>query len=73
VKTQYIGAWLITELEVRDADYINLVVPGYVTIGWKSSGFMQFGAVEADLDWHVEDIGSQQRLQFTFQGFDVEG
>jgi hypothetical protein len=70
VKTQYIGTWYISEMESWDADYINLVGPGHVTIGRDGSGFMQFGAVEADLDWRVDDAGGIQRLEFTMQGFD---
>jgi hypothetical protein len=70
MKSQYRGTWLISQMESWDADFINLVGQGYLTIGQNSSGFMQFGAVELDLDWRVEDAGDSQRLEFTMQGFD---
>jgi hypothetical protein len=70
MKPQYLGTWLISEMESWDTDFINLVGQGYVTIGQNSSGFMQFGAVELDLDWRLEDAGGIQRLEFTMQGFD---
>jgi len=69
-KSQYTGTWHITEMDCWDADYINLVVPGYISIDRDGHGFMQFGAVEADLDCRIEDLSTQQRLEFSFQGFD---
>jgi len=69
-KSQYTGTWHITEMDCWDADYINLVVPGYIRIDRDGHGFMQFGAVEADLDCRVEDVADIERLEFTFQGFD---
>jgi hypothetical protein len=70
VKSKYTGTWRITEIEGWDTAYIDLTGPGYIAIGRKGSGFMQYGAVEADLDCHIEEIGNTQRLEFTFQGFD---
>ena len=70
MKSQYTGTWHITEMDCWDADYINLVVPGYIRIDRDGRGFMQFGAVEADLDCRVEDVADIERLEFTFQGFD---
>ena len=70
MKPQYAGTWHITEMDCWDADYINLVVPGYIRIDRDGHGFMQFGAVEADLDCRVEDAADIERLEFTFQGFD---
>ncbi|MBN2138981.1 MAG: hypothetical protein JW720_14325 [Sedimentisphaerales bacterium] len=70
MRSQYRGTWLISEMESWDADFINLVGQGYLTVGRNNSGFMQFGAVELDLDWRVEDAGGIERLEFTMQGFD---
>jgi len=69
-KSRYMGTWHITEMDCWDTDYVNLLVPGYVSIDREGHGFMQFGAVEADLDCRIEDFGIQQRLEFTLQGFD---
>jgi hypothetical protein len=57
-------------MESWDAHYINLVGPAYVTIDRNGLGFMQFGTVELDLDWRVENAGDIQRIEFTMQGFD---
>jgi hypothetical protein len=70
VKTQFIGTWFISEMESWDVDYINLVGPGHLAIDPKGVGSVRFGAVDADLDWRIEDIRSGQKLQFTFKGFD---
>jgi hypothetical protein len=70
MKPQYIGTWRITEMDTWDADYVNLVGPGYLRIDREGGGFMQSGAVEAALDCRGGDGGANQRLEFTFQGFD---
>jgi hypothetical protein len=70
VKSQYIGTWYITSMEAWDADYINAAGRGHLRIDQDGCGFMQFGALEAALDCRTEDIGSNQRLEFTFQGVD---
>jgi hypothetical protein len=70
VKPPYTGTWHITEMEGWDTAYIDLIGAGYVAISRKGSGFMQYGAAEADLDYRVEEIGGEQRLEFSFQGFD---
>jgi len=57
-------------MESWNADYINLVSPGHLTFDPEGSGSMQFGAVNVDLDWRVQDIRSEQKLEFTFEGFD---
>ncbi len=69
-ESPYVGTWRITEMEGWDPAYIDLTGPGYVAIGRKDTGFMQYGAVEADLDYRIEEIGNTQRLAFSFQGFD---
>jgi len=72
MEPRYIGTWRITGMEAWDADYINLAGPGYLKIDRQGRGSMQFGVVEAALDCRVEEIGSIQRLEFTFQGIDEE-
>jgi len=70
MKPQYTGTWRITKMDTWDSEYINLVGPGYLRIDREGGGFMQFGAVEATLDCRAEDTGNNQRMEFTFQGFD---
>jgi len=70
MKPQYTGTWRITKMDTWDSEYINLVGPAYLRINREGGGFMQFGAVEATLDCRAEDTGNDQRMEFTFQGFD---
>jgi len=70
VKTRFTGTWFISEMRSWDADYINLVGPGYPAVDPEGSGSMQFGGWNVDLDRRVEDIKSGKKLQFTFEGFD---
>jgi hypothetical protein len=70
VKSRYTGTWYIVSMEAWDADYINAAGRGHLRIDQDGCGFMQFGAVEAALDCRSEDVGGNQRLEFTFQGVD---
>lgn len=66
----YVGRWPITEMEQWDNKYIDMVVPGHLTIGADGMGSLQFGAVEAELDCRVEAFGGIERLEFSFEGED---
>ena len=67
---KYVGKWRITEMELWDQDFIDLVVPGHVTVKKTGQGSMQFGAVDCDLDCRVEQLGDLDILQFSFIGED---
>jgi hypothetical protein len=60
----------ITEMEQWDKDYIDMVVPGHLTIGDDGEGSLQFGAVEAEVDCRIESVGRVGRLEFSFEGED---
>lgn len=57
-------------MELWDRDYIDLVVPGHITVKKSGQGSMQFGAVECDRDCHVEHVGEMEFIQFSFIGED---
>lgn len=70
MKKKYLGTWKITEMEQWDKDYIDLVVPGHITVDKTGQGSMQFGVVDCDLDFRVEHVGDMEFLQFSFIGED---
>jgi hypothetical protein len=70
IKKTYRGKWQITEMEQWDKDYIDLVVPGHLMIKNDSTGLLQFGVVEAEVDCRLESINGVERLEFYFMGSD---
>lgn len=70
VNNVYVGEWRIAEMEQWDRDYIDMVVPGHITIGDDGMGSLQFGAVDAEIDYRVESVGGVERLEFSFGGED---
>ncbi len=70
MKKAYIGKWRITEMEQWDRDFIDLVVPGHLTIKKDGTGSLQFGAIEVDIDCRLESVNGAERLDFSFEGSD---
>jgi hypothetical protein len=68
IKEAYVGKWDIIEMELWDKEYIDLVVPGHLTIEKDGTGFMQFGVVEVEVDCRHELINGSERLDFSFEG-----
>jgi hypothetical protein len=66
----YVGTWRITEMELWDQDFIDLVGPGQMVVYEDGWGSFSFGAVELDLDCTAHRTGKQGRITFTFEGFD---
>jgi hypothetical protein len=67
---QYLGSWRILEMDQWDKDFIDLVGEGHITFDKKNRGELQFGAVECDLDFRIEKVGEQERIEFSFVGQD---
>ena len=65
----YVGTWRIIEMEQGDQDFIDLVVPGYITFREDHRGEFQFGAVHGALDYRIEPYRDTERLEFSW---DVE-
>jgi hypothetical protein len=58
----YLGTWHIIEMEQWDQDYIDLVVPGYISFRKDQRGEFQFGAVHGDLDYRIVPYQKTERL-----------
>jgi hypothetical protein len=70
VNKKYLGEWNIVEMERWDRDYIDLVVPGFISIGDDGLGSFRFGVVEAEIDYRIESNVGTDRLEFSFEGVD---
>ena len=70
MEKDFLGKWLITEMEQWDKDYIDLEEDGYFAIKKKGIGEFKFGAVEGQMDYVIEKIGNEERLEFTWDGSD---
>jgi hypothetical protein len=66
----YIGKWRIIEMDQWDQEFVNLVVPGYVTIRKDGTGSFQFGAVQGEMDCRIQKTGMHEQIEFTWDGFD---
>jgi hypothetical protein len=65
----YLGTWHIIEMEQWDQDYIDLVVPGYISFRKDQRGEFQFGAVHGDFDYHIVPYQNTERLEFSWEVF----
>jgi hypothetical protein len=70
IKSAYTGKWRITEMSMWDRDFIDLVAPGHLTVNRNGTGAFAFGAIEAQMDCRIEGSAAQERLAFSFVGFD---
>ena len=69
-KNPYSGKWRITEMEMWDQDFVDLVTEGNFTFDTDKLGTFQFGAVEGQLDYRIEDYAGSERLEFSWDGND---
>ena len=60
------GKWRITEMELWDAGFIDLLGPGYIEFDRDGGGHFAFGAVQGGLDGHY----GQASVHFTRAGHD---
>ncbi len=70
VLVPYIGKWRIVEMDQWDQEFVDLVIPGHMTIRMDGKGAFQFGAVEGAMDCHVQRTDTHEQLEFTWDGFD---
>ncbi len=61
-----LGKWRIVEMELWDADFLDLVEPAYIAFDRQGRGEFVFGAVHGSLDCRY---GSDS-VDFTWQGSD---
>jgi len=65
----FLGSWRITQMDEWGPDYLDLIVPAFITIEPKAAGSFQFGAVGGWLDYRVLTDRGAARLEWSWQGF----
>lgn len=66
-----IGYWKITKMEVWDASYIDLVVPGFIEFEMEDDHLMgqfQFGTVIGWLDCRIRNVSGQSYVEWSWEG-----
>jgi hypothetical protein len=66
----FTGTWIITEMELWDAEYSNMEIQAYIRIGVDGLGDFQFGLVSGEIDGEVVKLGKAERFEFTWEGQD---
>ena len=65
-KNLLLGRWRITQMELWDTDFVDLLEPAYITFEAKGGGEFVFGAVCGDLDCRY----GPDEVRFTWEGSD---
>ena len=65
-KSPLLGRWRITEMELWDTDFVDMLEPAHITFEAKGGGEFVFGAVHGSLDCRYGRDG----VAFTWQGSD---
>jgi hypothetical protein len=65
-KNPALGKWRITEMELWDAEFVDMLELAYITFEAKGGGEFVFGAVRGDLDCRYGPDG----VRFTWEGYD---
>ena len=55
-------------MEMWPLEYVDLIVPGHITIARDHEGELQFGAVHAWLDYRVTSAAEGPKLEFSWEG-----
>src|SRR2546425_11678592 len=65
---RFIGYWRITEMEVWDAEYLDLVVPAFIEFDRERMGQFQFGTVRGWLDCRFGERDGVPVVDFSWEG-----
>ncbi len=71
MRRKYIRKWHIIKMEHWDEDYIDLVIPGYITFDKNGHGDFRFGTVHGFLDCRIEKYSEFERIEFSWEGESV--
>ena len=64
------GRWRIVETGVWDQEALDLVVPAHITFDRQGLGEMQLIAIDASIDYRLEDRSGVPVVEFSWSGFD---
>ena len=65
----FLGAWRIVQMELWDADYLDLEVAAHITFDKNRLGSFQFGAVRGWIDYRISSDEGSPRVEFSWEGF----
>jgi len=71
IEAPFLGDWKITHMEVWSRDYIDLVVPGFISFekeGAHLLGSFQFGTVSGGLDCRVRELDGKLSVEWSWEG-----
>ncbi len=63
------GRWRIIEMEQWDQEYVDELGPGFLKLERAGTGSLQFGVVQAGVDYRMEERTGNPVLEFSFEGF----
>jgi hypothetical protein len=66
--TPFLGRWRITYMVEWDQDYVDLVTTGYLKFDDDETGIFQFGTVQGFLDYRIQNVAKQNRIEFSWLG-----
>ena len=64
-KHRFVGTWHITDMEMWDADYVNMERQAFIEIRPDECGEFQFGLVFGQLHGYLENESGRERFAFT--------
>jgi len=64
---EYMGKWRILEMVQWDKDFIDLVMPGRITIRKDRLSGFQFSAARGDIGYRTERTGDLELLEFSWE------
>ena len=67
-RSPFLGAWRIVQMELWDADYLDLEVPAHITFETDRLGSFQFGAVKGWIDYRITGDRAP-KVEFSWEGF----
>jgi len=68
VTQKHLGRWRIAEMGRWDADFIDLVVPGFIRFDGRGGGEFQFGTVQGQFRFRAGGYEEKYRIVFAWEG-----
>ena len=65
---RFVGYWRIIDMELWDADYLDLVVPAFLKFDCEQMGQFQFGTVRGWLDCRFNERDDVPAVDFSWEG-----
>lgn len=70
ITDKFTGKWRIYHMDEWDEEYIDMEETAYIKINKDGTGQFQFGLVTGEIDCRIEKKNENERLEFSWAGFD---